>query len=135
MANFEKYNRRITIEKIVLTDDGAGGHSETWTTYMTTWASIEPLTGGLVYQTEMLQGNVTYRVKMRYRTGIQVTPNMRISYEHPYSQNDAEVYFISPGLEAYPQLRKYFRIISVLDLLEAQRELQLICTEIPAEVT
>lgn len=71
-------NKRVKIQSAGRTSDGAGGATVAWTDVATVWAAVEPLTGKEPYIAQQLQGQVTHKVTVRYRTGI--TPAQRVLY-------------------------------------------------------
>lgn len=70
---------RITIEQLVLSDDGQGGHSESWSTLATPWAKLEPLSASQIWHAQQLEHRVTHKITIRYRNDIE--SNMRILFE------------------------------------------------------
>jgi len=71
-------SKRIKLQSSSRTSDGAGGATVAWTDVATTWAAVEPVTGKEPYIAQQLQGQVTYKVTIRYRTG--VSPAQRVLY-------------------------------------------------------
>lgn len=69
-------DKRVIIQAVSRTSDGAGGSTVTWTDAATTWASIEPVSGHEPYVAQALRGRVTHKVRMRHRPG--VTPANRL---------------------------------------------------------
>jgi SPP1 family predicted phage head-tail adaptor len=51
----------------------------TWQDVATLWASVEPLSGREFFANAEMQGELTARVRLRYRPG--VTPKMRLQYD------------------------------------------------------
>ncbi|WP_256846916.1 phage head closure protein [Paenibacillus sp. Pae108] len=100
-----KLRHKITIKHLQSVDDGAGGSVETWMTYASPFASVEPLSGRELFQAQQLQSEVTHKIRMRYRPGI--TPDMR-------------VYFGT----------RVFLINSAINWQERNRELTLMCVEV-----
>ena len=77
---------------------------ETWSTYATVQASIEPISGREYFAAQSTQADVTHRIRIRYLSGI--VPKMRVSYNS-----------------------RIFDILSVINVGERNRELQLMCRE------
>ena len=77
---------------------------ETWSTYATVQASIEPISGREYFAAQSTQADVTHRIRIRYFSGI--VPKMRVSYNS-----------------------RIFDILSVINVGERNRELQLMCRE------
>lgn len=69
-------DQRIELQRLTRTADGGGGYSETWTTYDTVWAKVEPLSGRERYHAQQTQASANYRVTIRYRD--DVSPADRI---------------------------------------------------------
>lgn len=96
---------RITIQSKSVSQDSYGEPDETWSTYVNAWASVEPLRGR-EFMDGMAQGQeVTHRIRMRQRDG--VTPEMRVSFDS-----------------------RVFQIESVINVLEKDREMILMCQEL-----
>lgn len=70
---------RIVIEESVKVSDGVGGQTETWQTVATVWAKIDPVAGLERFFAERIEENITHKITIRYRTGIDT--EMRISFD------------------------------------------------------
>lgn len=99
-----KLRNRITIEQVVETQDLDGSVLESWSFFVNAQASIEPISGREYFAAQSTQAEVTHRITMRYLAGI--TPKMRIVYG-----------------------TRIFEILSVINVQERNRELQLMCRE------
>lgn len=99
-----RLRHRVTVEQLLVTDDGYGGQSQAWSTFATVWASVEPLQGREYFQAQQAQATVTHKVTMRHLDG--VTHDMRVKH----------------GSRA-------LNIVSVIDTEERGRELVLMCEE------
>ena len=99
-----KLRHRITIERVTETRDADGAVIETWSTYATVQASIEPVSGREYFTAQSTQADVTHRVYARYVAG--VVPKMRVKYG-----------------------ARIFEILSTINTGERNRELQLMCRE------
>lgn len=75
---------QIVIQTLSLSSDGMGGSSESWSTFATMWARIEPRLGNERYFGQRLEENITHIITMRYLTGITAT--MRVSFDSRYFQ-------------------------------------------------
>jgi SPP1 family predicted phage head-tail adaptor len=73
---------RIIIEKKAFTDNGFGGHSETWSTLATVWAKVEHLSGRELQLAQQVSPDILYEITIRYRP--DVTTNHRINYSGQY---------------------------------------------------
>jgi len=98
---------RVTIQKKTTSQDSYGAEQETWTNVATVWAGIEPLRGREYIDAQNATAEVTHRVRIRYQSGI--TPRMRVSFGS-----------------------RTFEIVSVINVLERNRELELMCREVVA---
>ena len=95
---------KILIEQVTETRDGFGDIVQTWTTYSTRRAEVEPLNGREYFDSKSVQADVTIRFRIRYLKDI--TPKMRINYDS-----------------------RYFDIQSIINVKERKRELVLMCKE------
>lgn len=91
---------RVTLEQAVLTSDGAGGSTITWSPLKTIWAKIKPITGRETFERHKSETAMTHKITLRY----DGTP--------------------APGMRLTKETR-CFRILSVIDLDEKNRWLQL----------
>lgn len=99
-----KLRHRVTIERVTVTQDTDGSAIETWTPFATVQASIEPISGREYTAAQSTQAEMTHRIRLRHLPG--VTPKMRINY----------------GAHT-------FDILSVINISERNRELELVCSE------
>ncbi len=74
--------KQVAIQQEQPTPDGAGGYALTWTTLATTWADISPISGTEVFTSGHLEGHVTHKVTMRWRSDITITSDMRLLYNN-----------------------------------------------------
>ena len=103
-----KLKKRVTLETFAETPDSFGDATTgTYTTLATRWASVSPLRGRELAQFQQVHADVSHRIIMRYASDLSVlTPKDRVVLG---SRN--------------------FDIISVINVREANRELQFICKE------
>lgn len=83
---------RITIQRLTAASPdvtGSGMPDESWQTWATVYASVEPLNGRELFAAQEHHAEVTTRIRMRYREG--VTAKMRVSL-------DGEIYEIKAVL-------------------------------------
>lgn len=101
-----KLNRRVTIETPTITR-GADFKEpvETWATFATVWAAIEPLSGRELQVFRQTESEVSIRVRIRYLAG--VLPKMRVVHG-----------------------ARVLRVESVIDKVDAHREIELLCVEV-----
>lgn len=73
-------NRRIRLLSPSHSVNGAGEHVTTWTspTVNEVWANVRTLTGREMVRNDLVDGVVTYLVRVRYRADIR--PDWRIEY-------------------------------------------------------
>ncbi len=104
-----KLKHLVTIEEPPATADLQGGQSGSWTEIegSPVWASIMPLSGSRRYEAAQVIQGVSHQISMRYLSG--VTSEMRVMLD----------------------LRE-FRIRSVVNVDERNRELRLLCEEVTA---
>lgn len=100
-----KLNKRITLQQYVETldkyDTPVGGD---WQDVATVWAAVEPIRGREYVLLQNTQSELTTRIRIRYRPGIETS--MRVLYGG-----------------------RVFDIQSVIDPEERHVELQLMCVE------
>lgn len=102
---------QVTVEQPSRTPNAIGGFTVLWTTFLTSPANISPVSGGERFFAGKLEGDVTHKVTLRYRTG--VTAQMRIKY-------------VFGGVTRYLQIR------GVVNPGERNEWLELKCAEGPA---
>lgn len=81
-----------------------GETADTWSTFATVWSEIVPQSAREYQQAQTLRGDMTHLIKIRWYNG--VTIQMRVVYK---SRN--------------------LNIVSVINVGERDREMQLICVE------
>jgi SPP1 family predicted phage head-tail adaptor len=69
---------RVTLQQPVRMTDGGGGADTSWTEVATLWAAVLVVGGQEHVAAEMLSGEVTHEVLLRYRSG--VAPSMRFQW-------------------------------------------------------
>jgi len=65
-----KLRHRVQIQERVETKDAHGGITESWSTVVTRYASIEPLSGRELFEAQKASSEATVRIKMRYYSGL-----------------------------------------------------------------
>lgn len=70
--------QRVTIQSVTQTPNGSGGFFESWGTFTTVWASIEPVTAAQKFGYMQLSHEVTHKIIVRFFSGL--TSAMRILY-------------------------------------------------------
>lgn len=97
---------KIDIEVEATTQNSYGEPTQIWSSFLSgIFVSIEPLSGREFFAADMVQSEITHKVKMRYISGI--LPKMRIKYGS-----------------------RYFYIESVINVKEINKELLLMCREL-----
>lgn len=66
---------RVRVQQIATAQDAFGQPGATWTDVFTQWASVEDLTGRELEAAQAIQAEVSTRITMRWRNG--VNPQMR----------------------------------------------------------
>lgn len=74
-----RLNRRITIQNYTTTQDANGNIVQTWTTFATVWAAVEPASGREFFEAQQIATETTVKFVIRHRSGI--TEDMRIKDE------------------------------------------------------
>lgn len=94
---------RVTIERS--SDPSNWGATAAWSTYATVWAKVEPVSGREYTEGRLVQSELTHTVTIRCLSGVKA--DMRINFEG-----------------------RYLRIVTVKNVDERNRELELMCTEL-----
>ena len=100
-----KLRHQIIIQQQSSTQDAHGQLVETWTTFATLRASVEPLRGKEYFSTEQEHAEVDTRIRIRYSAGI--LPKMRVLFGS-----------------------KLYDIKSVINVEERNRYMELMCEEL-----
>jgi len=95
---------RVTFQEEQKTPDGYKGSTAKWVYVVEVWASVEPISGGERFFAQQIKSDVTHKVKIRYRTGINEA--MRILHRD-----------------------RIFSIESIIDVEERQKFIELRCIE------
>lgn len=101
---------KVTIESITTTRNSVGEAVETWATFINARAMINPKAGRETKEGATTYASTSHRFQLRYRSTI--TMQMRVRWGG-----------------------RYFRIESILNPMEARRDLFIDCTEIFPEAT
>ena len=104
-------NRRLKLQRVLMTADTEGVSAEAWGDVATIWAHINPASGIEVSQAAQTEEKITHTVTCRWRP--DMTPKQRFLYIHP------------PGAPA-----RIFLIHTMLDADEGRREITAMCEEI-----
>ena len=101
-------NKRIAFCRYEEKENALSQTEQVLTKIKTVWASVEPTRGREYQEAQRIRPELTYKVTMRYHSGI--TPDM----------------FIRWG-------KRFFDIVSVINVRERNEMLEIICTERIAE--
>jgi SPP1 family predicted phage head-tail adaptor len=71
---------RIVIRRPIEVDNGKGGYTSDWLPVAELWAEVKGLDGREAMIGQVLNGISSYRIRIRYRKGIQ--PSDQVRYEH-----------------------------------------------------
>ena len=105
--NAGKYRHPITIQKQELVRDSYGAVTENWVDVIKVRAGVYPLSGKEYLSVYNIPSDLSHKVQMRYLPGTPITPDMRIIFNE-----------------------RIFRIISIIDFQEMDKELQIMCKEL-----
>jgi SPP1 family predicted phage head-tail adaptor len=61
---------RVTIQRVTSTRDAIGGVIETWSTLMTVYAKVAPMSAGEQYRRQQIQAKADWKVTVRYANTI-----------------------------------------------------------------
>ena len=79
MIQSGRLRHRITIQSATESQDTYGEPIKTWSTFLTTWASVEPIKGKEFWESQQVNAQVTHKIIMRHRDGLN--PKMRVSWD------------------------------------------------------
>ena len=61
------FRYELSLQQVDLTDDGMGGHAESWSEVATVFARVEPLSANMQFAAGQTMEEATHRVTLRYR--------------------------------------------------------------------
>lgn len=99
-----KLNKRIELQSSTDSTDTFGEPIKTWTTYDTVWASINPLSGNELIFAQQISSKTNIGIIIRYNSSVEVGD--RVKYG-----------------------TRYFDINAVLNEMENNKQLELLCNE------
>jgi SPP1 family predicted phage head-tail adaptor len=105
-----RMRHRVVIEQASYAGDAMGQGIPTWTTYATMWGDVLPLRGREFFEAQKTASEVTAKILIRYRSGIN--PAWRIRFG-----------------------TKIFRIIEIINPGMRNKELQIMVQEQPQSTT
>ena len=71
--------RRLVLEALDSTPDGAGGMAGTWTTVAILWGAIRPRTGSEIFDGGRVEGRITHDIWIRPRPEIAPGQRLRVN--------------------------------------------------------
>lgn len=101
-----RLRKRVSIQQPVQAVNAYGERIVTWSTVATVWAAVEPLRGREMFDAEQVQAEISHRVILRYRSGLDSTYRLLLA-------------------------SRVLQIQTVIDVDERHRELHLMCREMP----
>ncbi|MFZ5816298.1 MAG: phage head closure protein [Bacillota bacterium] len=105
MTTAGKLRHRVTLQDNQAPRDSYGAEADNWVDVATVWASVEPLRGREFFAAQQVNSEVSARVRIRYRAGVNSAMRVRFG-------------------------DRIFDIISVIDPEERHQELQLMVREV-----
>jgi SPP1 family predicted phage head-tail adaptor len=111
-----RLRHKVTLQRRVETTNAIGETVWYYADVAEIFAHIEPLSGKEYFGAQQVQSDVTTRVRVRYRTGLQ--PTMRLVHVREAGS---------------PTLFDYYDIQSIIQPHTDRRELQLMCIRRDAE--
>lgn len=73
MSIIGELNKRVTIQYPTKVSDGRGRFDITWNDAATVWAAIWPISAKESIQSDRLFGEITHRIRIRYRRNIRTS--------------------------------------------------------------
>lgn len=98
------FRHRVTFQEAQKTPDGYKGSTIEWIFIAEVWASVEPVSAGERFFSQQIKSEVTHKVRIRYRTGLNEA--MRVLHRD-----------------------RVFSIESIIDIEERQEFLEIRCIE------
>jgi len=65
-----RLRHRVELQSVTRTQDGYGEADESWSTYTTVWAAIEPLRGQERYLAQQVNSDTEIKVVVRYNSSV-----------------------------------------------------------------
>ena len=73
-------NKRITIQRLAVTEDGEWGSTTAWSDHLTRWANVQPMSANERMRNQGPSSEATYVIRMRYLSDF--TGEDRISWNN-----------------------------------------------------
>jgi SPP1 family predicted phage head-tail adaptor len=104
--NAGRFRHKIDVQQELTTQNTYGEPTQTWVTFLSgMYCSIEPIRGKEYLSSDIIQAEVSHRIKMRFVPGVH--PKQRILY-----------------------CGRYFYIIDAIDIVEQHKMLECMCKEL-----
>lgn len=71
-------SRRVVLEQLTRTPDGAGGATESWSTVATIFAAVRALSGSEGFVFDRMTGRATHEIIIRHRSDAKPTMRFRL---------------------------------------------------------
>jgi len=101
-----RLRHRVLLQSVSEGRDTAGAIVETWSDIAEVWGSVEPLRGDEFFESQRVDAELTYRIRIRYRPGLKSKD--RVLYDS-----------------------RTFDIRRVININERRAETHLMCRELP----
>ena len=79
-----RLRHRVVIETVSRALDAMSQGIETWTTYDTVWAEVQPLKGQQLFEAQKANSAITAKIIMRYRSGVSPTWHIKHGSQYYY---------------------------------------------------
>lgn len=79
LAPARRLRHQVEIQRVVQTRSGAD-IVDTWSTFATVWAEVEPLRGREFYDRQQIDADVTHTIVLRYSARLELTVKDRIRW-------------------------------------------------------
>ena len=81
MTQLGRYDKRVVVQQVAELRDGLGDLQETWTTYATRWAAVEPLNGREFFASRQEQTEIDVRIRLQWDAVTDlITSKMRVTW-------------------------------------------------------
>jgi len=111
-----KLRQRVTIETPLQVQNDLGEVYNTWSTFATVWASVEPVKAVDKTTNEQVRNDLDAVIKIRYRSDIN--SSMRVKHVEKTGS---------------PDITRYYEIVGVINPYSDRREIHLHCVSLGAD--
>lgn len=77
MNRISEFDQRLVLERLVISDDGTGGCTESWQAVANVWARLVNLSGRELPFADSMRAELTHEATLRYRGTL--VPTMRLT--------------------------------------------------------